>query len=43
MTFAMFQVPLGKRGHFLNVNSGGGGLSVALITSTSKLLLLDRG
>jgi len=40
-TFAMFQVPIGNRGHFFNVNSGGGGLSVALITSTSKLLLLE--
>lgn len=40
-TFAMFQVPLGRHGHYLNVNSGGGGLSVALITSTSKQLLLD--
>ena len=40
-TFAMFQVPLGRHGHFFNVNSGGGGLSTALITSTSKLLLLE--
>lgn len=40
-TFAMFQVPLGRSGHYLNVNSGGGGLSAALITSTSKQLLLD--
>ncbi len=40
-TFAMFQIPLGTHGHFFNVNSGGGGLSVAMITSTSKLLLLD--
>ncbi|MBM4342436.1 MAG: hypothetical protein FJ100_03545 [Deltaproteobacteria bacterium] len=40
-TFAMFQVPIGRHGHFININSGGGGLSTALITSTSKLLLLD--
>jgi len=40
LTFAMFQVPLGK-GHFLNVNSGGGGLSTALIRSQQKQLLID--
>ena len=40
-TFAMFQVPLGTHGHFFNINSGGGGLSAALITSTSKLLLIN--
>jgi hypothetical protein len=41
MSFAMFQMPLGRSGHFLNVNSGGGGLSTALIISSSRLLLLD--
>lgn len=41
LSFAMFQVPIGNSGHFVNVNSGGGGLSSALIISTSKLLLLD--
>ncbi len=41
LTFAMFQMPLGARGHYLNVNSGGGGLSAALITSTSNLLLIE--
>jgi hypothetical protein len=41
MSFAMFQMPLGRSGHFLNINSGGGGLSTALIISTSRLLLLD--
>jgi hypothetical protein len=41
MSFAMFQIPIGNTGHFFNVNSGGGGLSTALIISTSKLLLLD--
>lgn len=41
LTFAMFQVPLGK-GHYLNINSGGGGLSTALIRSASKQLLIDN-
>ena len=40
LTFAMFQVPLGD-GHYLNINSGGGGLSTALIRSASKQLLID--
>ncbi len=41
MSFAMFQIPIANTGHFINFNSGGGGLSTALIISTSKLLLLD--
>jgi hypothetical protein len=41
MTFATFQVPLGKKGHYLNVNSGGGTLSLELIRSVSKRLLAD--
>lgn len=41
VSFAMFQMPLGNSGHFLNLNSGGGGLSTALITSASKQLLID--
>jgi hypothetical protein len=41
LTFAMFQVPLGKNGHYLNINSGGGGLSVELVRSAHKRLLLD--
>lgn len=41
LTFALFQVPIGNTGHTLNINSGGGGLSAALITSTSKQLLLE--
>lgn len=41
LTFAMFQLPLGSHGHYLNINSGGGGLSSALILSTGKQLLLD--
>ncbi len=41
LTFAMFQVPLGKNGHYLNLNSGGGGLSIELIRSAHKRLLLD--
>lgn len=40
LTFAMFQIPL-KHGHFINLNSGGGGLSSALIISDAKQLLLD--
>ncbi|MCA9654377.1 MAG: hypothetical protein KC501_30935 [Myxococcales bacterium] len=41
MTFALFQVPLGKKGHYLNVNSGGGTLSLELIRSVHKRLLAD--
>ncbi len=41
MTFALFQVPLGKKGHYLNVNSGGGGLSLELVRSVHKRLLAD--
>jgi hypothetical protein len=40
LTFAMFQIPLGA-GHFLNINSGGGGLSNALVLSSAKQLLLN--
>ncbi|MGB1698681.1 MAG: hypothetical protein ACPHRO_01925, partial [Nannocystaceae bacterium] len=40
VTFAMFQVPI-KNGHFVNVNSGGGGLSTGVIRSISKNLMLD--
>jgi len=40
LTFAMFQIPLGD-GHYLNINSGGGGLSTALIRSATKQLLID--
>jgi hypothetical protein len=41
MTFALFQVPLGRKGHYLNVNSGGGGLSLELIRSVHKRMLAD--
>jgi hypothetical protein len=41
LTFAMFQLPIGTGGHYVNINSGGGGLSSSLILSTSKQLLLD--
>ncbi len=41
MTFAVFQVPLGKKGHYINVNSGGGGLSLELVRSVHKRLLAD--
>lgn len=40
LTFAMFQLPLGG-GHFINVNSGGGNLSSALIVSTAKNMLVE--
>lgn len=40
LTFAMFQVPIGG-GHYVNINSGGGGLSSALIRSASKQLVID--
>jgi len=41
MTFAVFQVPIGKKGHYVNVNSGGGGLSLELVRSVHKRLLAD--
>jgi len=41
LTFAMFQIPLGGSGHYLNINSGSGSLSSALITSAARQLLLD--
>jgi len=41
LTFAMFQVPLGRSGHYLNINSGSGSLSASLIVGTQKQLLLD--
>jgi hypothetical protein len=41
LTFAMFQIPLGSKGHFMNINSGGGGLSNALVLSSAKQLLLN--
>ncbi|MBU1431740.1 hypothetical protein KKF91_14440 [Myxococcota bacterium] len=42
VTFAMFQIPLGKKGHFLGVNSGAAGLSQANAISIHKQLLIDR-
>ncbi len=41
VSFVMFQVPLGKNGHYLNINSGGGGLTVEVIRSAHKNLLLS--
>jgi hypothetical protein len=41
VVFAMFQVPLGKKGHYVNINSGGGGLSLELVRSVHKRLLAD--
>jgi hypothetical protein len=40
LTFAMFQVPIGG-GHYMNVNTGGGSLSNALIISAAKQPLLE--
>ena len=40
LTFAMFEVPLYK-GHRLNINSGGGGLSNGLVLSAHKNPLLE--
>ena len=40
MTFAIFQVPI-KNGHYVNVNSGGGGLSLELVRSVHKRMLVD--
>lgn len=41
LTFATFSFPLGG-GHFINFNSGGGGLSNGLVLGTQKNILLDR-
>lgn len=41
LTFAMFQIPVGSHGHYVNINSGSGGLSSALITSVANNILLD--
>jgi len=41
LTFAMFQVPIGG-GHYLNINSGGGGLSSGPIRSAAKQLLIEQ-
>ncbi len=40
LTFATFQIPI-KNGHYVNVNSGGGGLSLELIRSVHKRLMVD--
>lgn len=40
LTFAMFQIPIAK-GHFMNINSGAGGLNNAGVLSTAKNLLLE--
>ena len=40
LTFAMANFPIGG-GHFININSGGGGLSNALILSAAKRALVD--
>lgn len=40
LTFALINLPI-KNGHYLNINSGGGGLSNIGIISVSKNLMLD--
>jgi hypothetical protein len=41
MTFAMFQIPVGTKGHYVNLNTGSGGLSSALVTSAANQLFFD--
>jgi hypothetical protein len=41
VTFAMFQMPIGKNGHTFMVNSGGASLSTALIIAPSRRLMLE--
>lgn len=41
LTFALFQIPIGDTGHYVNINSGGGSLSSGLIVSAGKRPLLD--
>ncbi len=41
LTFAMFQMPIGNTGHFLNLNSGGGGLAAGLITTGAKNMFVE--
>lgn len=40
MVFAMFQIPI-KGGHYVNLNSGAGSLSLELVRSIHKRLLVD--
>jgi hypothetical protein len=41
VVFALFQVPIGKKGHYFNLNSGGGGLALEIVRSVHKRLLAD--
>ena len=41
LTFAMFSMPIHEDGHFINVNSGGGGLSNGLVSSAAKNPMLE--
>jgi len=41
LTFAMFSMPLFNTGHFININSGGGGLSNGMVSSAAKNPLLE--
>jgi hypothetical protein len=40
LTFATFQIPI-RNGHYVNVNSGGGGLSLELVRSVHKRMMVD--
>ena len=40
VTFALFQIPI-KNGHYFNINSGGGGLSLEIVRSVHKRLLVE--
>lgn len=42
LSFALFQVPLGNKGHFVGVNSGAAGLDQIQAISLHKQLLIDR-
>lgn len=42
LSFAMFSVPLGRKGHFVAINSGAAGLSQIGAVSIHKQLFLDR-
>lgn len=41
LTFALFNIPITPEGHYININSGSGGLSPGLIVSTAKQPLLE--
>jgi len=41
LTYAMVRLPVGRRGHYLGLDSGAAGLTVAQALSASKLIMLD--